>query len=278
MSDVLALPGGIPGLSHVPAWFNDPENWWGEFGLLARIREHLALSGVILVAAIIIAFPLGVYIGHTGHGSAAVGGLANALRAVPTLGFVILLYVILSTRVVSSLSVPALFERGGLSAFLAALIGLVILAIPPILTNTYAGIQAVDPDVRDAAAGMGMTGGQIIRHVEIPCALPLIFSGLRSATLQVIASVTVVAYVPLVGGLGQLIAQGAQSLTDPQFGYPAMVSAGITVAVLAILIDLVLAGLQRLFVSPGISGRLSPRTSRSRRTTRRPVEGQLADA
>lgn len=262
MSHDLALPGGIPGLSHVPVWFNDPENWWGPFGLLARIREQLALSGVILAAAIIIAFPVGVLIGHTGRGSAAVGGLANALRAVPTLGFVILLYVILSTRVVSTAAVPSLFDRGGLSAFLSAVIGLVILAIPPILTNTYAGIQAVDPDVRDAAAGMGMTGGQIIRQVEIPCALPLIFSGLRSATLQVIASVIVAAYVPLVGGLGQLIAQGTQELTDPQFGYPAMVSAGITVAVLAILIDLVLAGIARAVISPGISGRVPSRRSR----------------
>jgi osmoprotectant transport system permease protein len=278
MTGMLALPGGVPGLSHVPAWFNDPENWWGPFGLLARIREQLALSGVILVAAIVIAFPLGVYIGHTGHGSAVVGGLANALRAVPTLGLVILLYVILSTRVISNASVPSLFDRGGLSAFLSALIGLVILSIPPILTNTYAGIQAVDPDVRDAAAGMGMTGGQIIRQVEIPCALPLIFSGLRSATLQVIASVTVAAYVPLVGGLGQLISQGAQSLNSPQFGYPAMASAGITVALLAILIDLLLAGVQRAAVSPGVSGRFSTRSTRPDRSTRPTVEGQLADA
>lgn len=278
MSGILALPGGIPGFGHVPTWFNDPENWWGPFGLLARIREQLALSGVILVAAIIIAFPLGVLIGHTGRGSALVGGVANALRAVPTLGFVILLYVILSTRVVSNASVPSLFDRGGLSAFLALLIGLVILAIPPILTNTYAGIEAVDPDVRDAAAGMGMTGGQIVRQVEIPCALPLIFSGLRSATLQVIASVTVAAYVPLIGGLGRLIADGAQSLTDPQFGYPAMVSAGITVALLAIIVDFLLAGVQRAVVSPGISGRFRSRSPRARRSVRQPVEGQLADA
>ena len=132
----LALPGGIPGLSHVPVWFNDPQNWWGDFGLLARIEEHLALSAVILVAAVIIAFPLGVYIGHTGHGSALVGGLANALRAIPTLGLVLLLYVFLASKITNTSSFSVLIPRGGLSSFLAALIGLVILAIPPILTNT----------------------------------------------------------------------------------------------------------------------------------------------
>lgn len=272
---ILALPGGIPGLDHVPTWFNDPANWWGEFGLLARVREHVELSAVILVAAFIIAFPLGVFIGHTGRGTAAVGGLANALRAVPTLGFVILLYVILSTRVISTASVSGLFPRGGMSSFLAALIGLVLLAIPPILTNTYAGIQAVDPAVRDAARGMGMRGGQIVRQVEIPCALPLIFSGLRSASLQVIASVTVAAYIPLLGGLGRFIADGASTITNTQTGYPAMVSGGIVVALLAILVDFLLAGVQRAVVSPGISGRFSSRDGRASRAS---LEGRLADA
>jgi osmoprotectant transport system permease protein len=127
--------------------------------------------------------------------------------------------------------------------------------VPPILTSTYAGVQNVDPAVRDSARGMGMTESQIIRKVEVPIALPLIMSGLRSATLQVIATTTVAAFVPLLGGLGRLIIDGAQQFNDPKAGYPAMVGAGIIIAVVAVLADVVLMGLQRLIVSPGVTGR-----------------------
>jgi len=131
----------------------------------------------------------------------------------------------------------------------------VLLAIPPVLTNTYAGVQAVDPAAVDAARGMGMRGGQVVRQVEFPCALPLIMSGIRSATLQVIATATVAAYVPFLGGLGRFIIDGAAQLTDPTAGYPAMVGAGVVVALLAVLVDAVLALVQRLVVSRGVSER-----------------------
>ena len=119
---------------------------------------------------------------------------------------------------------------------------LVVLAIPPILTNTYAGVQNVDPAVRDAARGMGMTGSEVVRKVELPCALPLILSGVRSATLQVLATATIAAYVPLLGGLGSRDLRGDQTITDPKTGYPAMVAAGMLVAVLAVLVDVLLVG------------------------------------
>jgi osmoprotectant transport system permease protein len=131
---------------------------------------------------------------------------------------------------------------------------LLILAIPPILTNTYAGVQNVDPAVRDAATGMGMTGGQVLRKVELPIALPLIMSGFRSAVLQVIATATIAAFLPFLGGLGYLIFNGLPQINDPNVGYPAMLGAGIVVAVLAVVADLLLLGVQRLLVSPGVSG------------------------
>jgi osmoprotectant transport system permease protein len=125
---------------------------------------------------------------------------------------------------------------------------------------------------------MGMRGGQVVRKVEFPCALPLILSGIRSATLQVIATVTVAAYLPLLGGLGRYIADGANDLTDPQFGYPAMVAGGLVVAVLAVLVDGLLNLLQRVVVSPGISGRFSTRQSQPGVTTHASMEAQLTNA
>lgn len=252
---VLADGAGLPGLSHVITWFNDPSNWWGPFGLVIRIREHLLYALIILVVAVVIALPLGLYVGHTGRGVVVVVGLANGLRAIPTLGLVIFLYLWLSTKITTTFAIPWLVDRGALASFVAVLIALVLLALPPVLTNTYAGVQNVDPAARDAAKGMGMTGAQVVRKVELPCALPLIMSGIRSAALQVIATVTVAAYLPFLGGLGRYIKDGAGSLNDTQTGYPAMVAAGITVAVLAVLIDALFNLLERAIVSPGLTGR-----------------------
>lgn len=275
MMHLVASDNGIPGLDRVPVWFNDPSNYWGPDGLLVRIRDHLAFTVVIVLLAIVIALPIGLLIGHTGRGVVAVAGVANALRAIPTLGFVLLLYVWLSPSITSRMTIPYLVPRGGLGAFISVLIVLVLLAIPPILTNTYAGVQAVDPAVRDAAKGMGMRGGQVVRKVEFPCALPLILSGIRSATLQVIATVTVAAYLPLLGGLGRFIADGANNLTNLQFGYPAMVGAGLVVALLAVLVDGLLNLFQRFVVSPGVSGRFS--TKRTEPTIQAAMEAQLTN-
>ena len=252
----------LPPLDRVPIWLNDPANWWGANGLLVRIREHLVYTAVAVLIAALIALPLGLLIGHTGRGVLLVAGLANGLRAVPTLGLVILLVVWISPKIHVLGAVPGLIPKGGLPYLIPIEAALVILAVPPILTNTYAGVQAVDPAVRDAAKGMGMRAGQVVRKVEFPCALPLIMSGLRSATLQVIATATVAAYVPFLGGLGRFIIDGDQQLNNLQFGYPAMVSAGIVVAVLAVLVDLVLNLVQRVVVSPGVSERFSRRQRR----------------
>jgi osmoprotectant transport system permease protein len=236
------------------------------------------LTGVIVFVAILIGLPLGLFIGHTGRGVFLLVGLANGLRAVPTLGLLILLSTWLSPKIRSKAAIPGVVHHGDLRYFVPAVIVLVVLALPPILTNTYAGVQNVAPEVRDAARGMGMTGWQVVRKVELPNALPLIMSGIRSATLQVIATVAVAAFV-FLGGLGQIIINGVQVLNDPRFGYPAMVSAGIVIALLAVVTDAALGLVQRLIVSPGVSERF--RTRRADvlpQQPDRPVEARLVDA
>ena len=248
--------------SRVGIWFNDPSNWWGSEGLIARAREHLIYTGIAVFIALLIALPLGLLIGHTGRGVGVVVGLANGLRAVPTLGFVVFLLVEVTPRIHFTQAF-GFIPRGGVPYIIPVEFVLIVLAIPPILTNTYAGVQNVDPAARDAAKGMGMRGGQVVRKVELPCAMPLIMSGLRSATLQVIATATVAAYAPFLGGLGRPIVDGVGQINDPQHGYTAMVCAGTTVAVLAVVMDLLLLGVQQLVVSRGISGRFAPLPERA---------------
>lgn len=274
---VLAGGNDLPGFDRVSVWFNDPSNWWGQDGLVIRIREHLLYTATVVLIAVLIALPLGLLIGHTGRGVFLLVGAANSLRAVPSLGLLILLYVWLSQKIHSKADIPYFVRAGGLASFIPAVIVLVVLALPPLLTNTYAGVQNVDPAARDAARGMGMTGFQVLRKVEFPCALPLIMSGLRSATLQVIATVAVAAYLPFVGGLGRYIIDGSQDINSLKYGYPAMLAAGITVAVLAVLADAVLSLVQRVVVSPGLSGRTTGRRVR-RDVPTSLAEAQLADA
>ncbi|WP_406833001.1 ABC transporter permease [Pedococcus sp. KACC 23699] len=228
------------------SWLLDPAHWSGSDGIPARTVEHLWYSGLSMVLACLIAIPAGLAIGHTGRGRFLAVNLAGAARAIPSLG---LLY----------LMVLWLFPKlAGDSAFLVpSLIVLVVLAIPPILAGAYSGVEGVDPAARDAAKGMGMTGMQVLRRVEVPCALPLLFSGVRSATLQVIATATLAA-IAGTGGLGRFIIDGQKVREFPQ-----MASGAILVAVLALLVDLLMSLVQRFVVSPGLS---TPRVSSSRRS------------
>jgi osmoprotectant transport system permease protein len=253
----LAAAGDLPSLGLVPGWLTTAAHWWGPHGLLVAVREHVAYTAIAVLAAALIALPLGLLIGHTGRGIVVVAGLANAVRAVPAFGLLLLFVVTLSPKIHYTHEVTWLVGRGGVPYLIPVLIVLVVLAIPAILTNTYAGVQNVDPAVRDAAEGMGMTGSQVLLRVELPIALPLIISGIRSAVLQVIATATIAAYLPFLGGLGYLIFNGLQQITDPQLGYPAMISAAIVVALLAVVADLVLLGVQRLVVPRGVSGRFA---------------------
>ncbi|HTI29964.1 MAG TPA: ABC transporter permease subunit, partial [Methylomirabilota bacterium] len=150
-------------LGQVLAWYTDPANWTGNNAIQLRLWQHLSLSVASLGVGLAIALPIGLYIGHTGRGARAAVAVSNIGRAVPSLGWLGIAYPI-ST---------GLFHRGGIG-FLPAFIGLVALAIPPIVTNTHAGLKEVDPELREAARGMGMRELQILLRVEVPVALTVI--------------------------------------------------------------------------------------------------------
>ena len=225
-------------------WLFDAAHWKDtqfDYGIFSQLQAHIRFSAIALVIALAIALPLGLAIGHTGKAKSLVSAI-NAVRALPTVGVLVLLVVIIA---------PNFQGRTDTGYLIPTEIVLVLLAVPPILANTFAGVQNVDPAVRDAAYGMGMTGGQVLTRVELPISLPLIFSGFRSATLQVIATTTIASYVTL-GGLGRFIYDGLA-----QQDYPQMIGGGILVAALALVTDLLLAMVQRYVVSRGITRRFS---------------------
>ena len=219
------------------AWFTDPANWQGEDGIPNRTLQHLEYTAMAVLLAAVIAIPLGLWVGHTGRARWLVS-LANSVRAVPTLGLLLAASLWLGPLISSDLAftIPSILVLG-------------LLAIPPLLAGTYAGIEAVPPAARDAALGVGMTSGQVLRQVEVPNGLPLFMSGLRSSVLQVVATATVAAFIGL-GGLGRYLIDGI-ALGD----YPATAGGAILVAVLAVVLDGLFALVQRGVVSPGLSGR-----------------------
>jgi osmoprotectant transport system permease protein len=192
-------------------------NWGGPAGLAARIGEHLQYTVVAVLVSVLVAVPIGMLIGHTGRGTFLVVTGVNALRALPTLG-VLLLGVLL----------------WGLG-LVPPTVALMLLGIPPLLAGTYAGIANVDRAVVDAARSMGMTESRVLLRVEVPIALPLILGGLRTATLQIVATATVAAYASL-GGLGRYLIDG---IKVRQF-YLALVGA-LMVTALALILDAALA-------------------------------------
>ena len=217
-------------------YVSDPDTWTGGSGLLARIGEHAGYTVFALAVAALIALPIGLLIGHTNRGAFLALNIANAARALPSTGLLIFLALAIAIGV------------------LPALVALVVLGVPPILANTYAGIRNVDPDVVDAAVGMGMTGREVLWKVEVPNALPLVFSGLRAATLQIVSTATIAAVVAL-GGLGRPLLDNL-ALRN----YPEALTAALLVAALAVAFDLFFAVVTRGVVSPGVRGR---RVSRS---------------
>ncbi len=220
------------------SWLFDPANWQGDFGVPHRLLEHLVYCGIALGAALLIGVPLGLVIGHTGRGTFVVTGAVNALRALPTLGLLLLVILLLGSRI-----------PGAVGFALPAIVVLVVLAVPPILAGTYSGVTGVDPDARDAAYGIGMIGREVLWHVEVPGAMPLVMSGVRSATLQVISTATIAAFAGL-GGLGRFLIDGL-AVRD----YPQVLAGAVLVAALAIAAEVSLAGLQAVVVPRGISGR-----------------------
>ena len=225
---------GVNFLQQALSYIFTAANWGGPAGLAARILEHLTYTAVAVVFSALIAIPLGMLIGHTGRGTFLVVTGVNALRALPTLG-VLLLGVL----------------RWGLG-LVPPTVALMLLGIPPLLAGTYAGIANVDPDIVDAARAMGMTESRILLRVETPNAMPLILGGLRTATLQIVATATVAAYASL-GGLGRYLIDG---IKVRQF-HIALVGA-LMVTALALILDAALAF--AVWASVPGSGRLRGRS------------------
>lgn len=219
-------------------WLLDSGHWLNDDGLLMLIFQHLIYSIEALFIAVIIAFPIGCYVGHTGKGATLLIGSANAMRALPSFGLIILLVILFGP----------VFESD-LAFIVPCLIVLIILALPPIMMGVYSGIRAINPAVIDAATGMGYSPLKLLLAVEIPCALALILSGIRSAALQIVSTATIAAYVSL-GGLGRLIIDGRA-----QNDYPQMVAGAFMVGILALLVDVFFSFLIRFIVSPGLRQR-----------------------
>ncbi|CAN5158475.1 ABC transporter permease [soil metagenome] len=235
-------------------WIFDPAQWQpgsrSPLPIQDRVLEHLQYTAMAVVIAAVIALPLGFYIGHTGRGRQFVIGFTGAMRALPTLG---LLYFLLM--------VFGYWLSYDTAPIVGATIAFVVLAIPSMLAGAYAGLESVDRQTIDAARANGMTEWQILVKVEIPLALPLIIGGLRAATLQVVATVTIASYAGL-GGLGRIITSGI-GLND----YDRILGGALLVTALALLVDSIFAVAQRLTATPGVS---DPRPAARRRTNRSP--------
>jgi osmoprotectant transport system permease protein len=233
---------GITWLLAAEHW-TDPRN-----GILLRLWEHVSLAAAALALATAIGLPLGIWIGHTGRGAAAVIAIANTGRAVPSVGWL---------GIVFPLTLLAL-GRGGLG-FVPSVIALTALGIPPIVTNTYAGMREVDRDLVEAGRGMGMTALELVRGVEVPIALPVVLAGIRVSAVQVVATATL---ATIVGGgtLGAFIVQGIDVRALDR-----VVGAAILVALLAILTELAFTVVERRTVSPGLRGGARPAAMESAR-------------
>ncbi|MDL4771813.1 MULTISPECIES: ABC transporter permease [Thermomonosporaceae] len=216
-------------------WFGESAQWSGPDGIPHRFVEHCWYSLLAFAVTVLIALPLGLLFGHVRRGRLAsvtgfaVTSSANAARALPTLGLLILAVVLTSAGDLVPILIP-----------------LVVLAVPPVLVNAYAGVQQVEPGLRDAAEGMGMTGAQVILRLEMPVALPLILLGLRTAAIQIVSTATLAAYVGL-GGFGRYIVDGYARQE-----YDQMAGGAILVALMAVLIQALFTVLRRWAVSPGV--------------------------
>jgi osmoprotectant transport system permease protein len=221
-------------LGDLAKWF--VENWDGSSGYLQRTWEHLQVSGAALIAAAIIALPLGAWFGHTGRGGFAVVSLVNIGRALPSFGIVALS---LPLTIWLAKTVP--FISSGLG-FLPTFAALFALALPPIFTNTYAGVQGVDPEIVEAARGMGITESRVLREVEIPMASPVILTGLRLSAVAVVATAPLGALVAY-GGLGRFIIDGFAIQDDVQ-----IVAGALLVALLSVLTEVAFSWSERWLV------------------------------
>lgn len=218
-------------LSDAWGWLTTSANWHGSDGIPTRFLEHFEYSLEAVLIGALIAFPLGLLTGHIKRGGLLVTALANVARALPTLGVVVLLVVVMGVK------------------FRAVMIPLVALTVPPILLNTYEGVRNVDPQLTDAAKGMGLRPWQVLWRAEVPAALPLILTGFQFAAVNAVANTAIAAYSSF-GGLGRFVIDG---LATTDYG---QVAGGAVLIVIAAILNLTFfAVLRRLLVSPGLQPR-----------------------
>jgi osmoprotectant transport system permease protein len=202
----------------------------GEIGgteLLPLLREHLLVTITAVAAATAVALPIGTWLGHAGRGSFLVISVTNTGRAVPSIGVVFLFFAALG------------------AGFFNITLALTLLAIPPILLNAYTGVRAVDPDTVDAARGMGLRGSQVLTRVELPLALPLIFGGIKTSTVNVLATAT-------LGPVAGVVTLGDPIINSSSYGDAGRLGAAIVVAVLAVAAEVGLSAVQRALTPKGI--------------------------
>jgi osmoprotectant transport system permease protein len=222
-------------------WLNDPLNWTNPGGLLDRLQEHLVITFWAVLIGCAIGLPLGIWLGHRGRGGGVVITVANLTRALPTLALLTILPL-----------TPLGFGK------LPVIIALAVFAVPPLLANAYTGLRSVDPETKEAAIGMGLSGGQLLRRVELPLAVPYLAAGLRTAAVQVVATATLATFVN-GGGLGQIITAGFG--LGINVGGNQIVAGGIFVVLLALAVEGLLALVQRLVTPRAL------RAARRRRPT-----------
>lgn len=221
-SDVMSLMTGVI------SFFSQPMNWQGPGSIPAHITEHITYVLISTLIGAAIALPVGIGLGHSGRGGLMAINISNIGRAIPSFGVIILVFLLAGYGMIP------------------VIVALVALAIPPMVTNSYVGMREVDPAVRQAAVALGMTGWQRLWQVELPIAMPLIMAGVRTSAVQVMSTATLAAYVGL-GGLGRYLIDGlaVRDLSQVLVG-------AILVAVLAVVTELLFAGLQKLITARGL--------------------------
>lgn len=225
-------------LGQVARWLLDPAHWQGSAGILVRLQEHVLMSVAATVTAAAIALPIGLVLGHYGAGGAIAINISNIGRALPSFAILVL--------------AVQLVGIGATPAFLA----LVALAIPPIVTNSFVGMRDVDPELRDAARGLGFRERRVVLQVEVPNAVPVVMAGIRTAGVQVVATATLAALVGW-GGLGRYIVDGFANRD-----FVELFSGAVLVALLSALAEILLATLQRVLTPRGLR---TPASARRRR-------------
>jgi osmoprotectant transport system permease protein len=220
------------------AWLRDPAHWQGPGGIPTRLVEHVGVSAAAVGIACLLCLPLALWLGHVGRGGGLAVNVSNVGRAVPTFAVLVLLGL-----------APEPFGLNTLSTLTA----LVLFAIPPVLTNTYVGMREVDPATVEAARGMGMSGWQVLRRVELPLAVPLVMNGVRLAAVQVVATATIAALVA-GGGLGAIITDGFGRQNQAQ-----LIAGAFCVLVLALAVEALMALLQRVTDPVGAARRRGAR-------------------